>query len=353
VLDQLPREAPARDDLREILHAGESAAVLTRQLLAFSRKQVLEPRVLDLNTVVVRLDKMLRRLIGEHIRLALELAPELGRVKADPGQLEQVVMNLVVNARDAMPHGGTVTVATADVDFEAASALRGLEAKPGPHVLLRVHDTGHGMDGATQRRVFEPFFTTKALGKGTGLGLSTVYGIVKQSGGSIRVQSEPGKGATFEVYLPRVDDALQPAPAAPTAVRPLAGNETLLVVEDDAAVRRVTERLVRAAGYRVLTAASPAEALRLEAEHPGPLHLLLTDMVMPGMSGRELAVRLRRSRPELRVLFMSGYTDGGLDGLEPLALDAALVAKPFTATELMRKVREALDAQPAGSDGAR
>jgi two-component system, cell cycle sensor histidine kinase and response regulator CckA len=348
LMEQLPEGDPAREDAREIAQAGESAAALTRQLLAFSRKQVLEPRVLDLNTIVSRLDKMLRRLIGEHLRLALELAPELGRVKADPGQLEQVVMNLVVNARDAMAAGGTLTLATADVDLDAAGAAQIPEATPGPYVLLRVRDTGHGMDAATQQRIFEPFFTTKALGSGTGLGLSTVYGIVRQSGGTIRVQSAPGRGTTFEVYLPRVDEALNTTTPPPAQVRALAGNETLLVVEDDDAVRRVTERLLRAAGYRLLTAASPAEALRLDAQHSGPLHLLLTDVVMPGMGGRELAARLRQRHPELRVLYMSGYSHGQFGAPRGLDADGPLVAKPFSASDLTRSIRHALDAPRAG-----
>ena len=352
VAEELPADHPARIDVEEVLRAGESAAALTRQLLAFSRRQVLEPRVLDLNATVSRLEKMVQRLIGEHIALELVLAQDLGRVRADPGQVEQVLMNLAVNARDAMPQGGTLTVETADVELGGEDAPRHLDVPPGRYVRLRIQDTGHGMDADTQRRIFEPFFTTKGKGKGTGLGLSTVYGIVKQSGGTIQVESAPGEGTAFDILLPRVDDAVQPLVVDRPPVRPLAGGETVLVAEDDDAVRRITERLVRAGGYRVLTAASGAEALRLAERHAGGLDLLLTDMVMPGMTGRELAARLRVMHPGVRVVYMSGYTDDEFEAQGGLEAGAVLVPKPFGAADLMRKLREALEA-PRSSEASR
>ncbi|MFO0606202.1 MAG: PAS domain S-box protein [Polyangiales bacterium] len=338
-LDELRDASPLREDILDIRRAGQRAAALTRQLLAFSRKQVLSPQALDLNKVIADVQKMLARLLGEDIDIALHLAGDLGSVLADPGQLEQVIVNLCVNARDAMPHGGRLTVETARVE----RALPDASSAPGPCVMLSIADTGCGMPPEVRDRVFEPFFTTKELGKGTGLGLSTVYGIVKQSGGDIRVESEPGRGTTFEVYLPRVD-----APAVDVRPRPVTamptGSEAVLIVEDEDTVRRLAERVLRKAGYDVLAAANGGEALLLSEKH-GPVDLLLTDVVMPHMSGRELADRLARASPGLGVLYMSGYTDDAIVHHGVLEPGARLLAKPFSAAELTRKVREALDAR--------
>jgi CheY-like chemotaxis protein len=297
-------------DTRRDLELVQSAAALTRQLLAFSRKQVLQPRVLDLNEVVGNLESMLRRLIGEHITLHLRLADGLWRTHADPSQIEQVVINLVVNARDAMPDGGWVTIETANVELDEGYARQHVDARPGPHVALTVSDSGVGMDPATLGRVFEPFFTTKAPGTGTGLGLSTVYGIVKQSGGSIGVYREPGRGATFKVYLPQAE--ADPAAAEPERREPagVPGAETILLLEDDAGVADLAQEILAGHGYTVLAARSPSEGLRLAATHPGPIHLLVTDVVMPEMSGREFAERLCARRRETKVLYISGYVPG-------------------------------------------
>ena len=329
--------------LQEIRVAGERAASLTRQLLAFSRKQVLQPESLDLNRVVTDMEKMLRRIIGEDIDLVKALAPDLGRVKADPGQIEQVIMNLAVNARDAMQQGGKLTIETANVQLEGDYMALPEGVEPGPYVMLVVTDAGVGMDEPTKTRIFEPFFTTKAVGKGTGLGLSTVFGIVKQSGGSIDVLSEPGKGTTFKVYLPReLSPAVAPAaPKSPRSVRPT-GAETILVVEDDEALRRVVKRALDAAGYLVLIASNGEEALLASTRHQGDIHLLLTDVVMPRMGGRVLAKQLLGARPNIKVLYMSGFTDNAI--VHHGVLDAAthFLGKPFSAFDLARKVREVL-----------
>ena len=341
--EDLPSEDARRGDAEEIIRATERAAALTRQLLAFSRRQVLAPRVLDLNTVVASVDNMLRRLIAADVELRTALAPELGAVRADPGQLEQVIMNLVVNARDAMPRGGKLTIETANAELDESYALEHPAVVAGPFVMLAVSDSGVGMDAATQARIFEPFFTTKEKGKGTGLGLATVYGIVKQSGGNIWLYSEPGRGTTFKIYLPRVDQPLElPAPTPASRETPR-GTETVLLVEDDEAVRTLARKMLASHGYTVLAAPSGADALELAASHAGPIHLLVTDVVLPGMSGRELATRFQSVRPGLKVLYTSGYTDDAVVHHGVLDPGIAFLQKPFTSGTLARKVRETLD----------
>ncbi len=341
--EDLPGEDARRGDAEEIIRATERAAALTRQLLAFSRRQVLAPRVLDVNTVVASVDNMLGRLIGADVELKTALAPELGAVRADPGQLEQVIMNLVVNARDAMPRGGKLTIETANAELDESYALEHPAVVAGPYVMLAVSDSGVGMDAATQARIFEPFFTTKEKGKGTGLGLATVYGIVKQSGGNIWLYSEPGRGTTFKIYLPRVDQPVElPAPT-PAARETPRGTETVLLVEDDEAVRALARKMLAAHGYTVLAAPSGVDALELAASHAGPIHLLVTDVVLPGISGRELAARFESVRPGLKVLYTSGYTDEAVVHHGVLDAGIAFLQKPFSSGSLARKVRETLD----------
>ncbi|MEX2156437.1 MAG: response regulator [Gemmatimonadales bacterium] len=349
LLEDLAPQDPRRGDLEEIRKAAASAAGLTRQLLAFSRQQVLEPRVLDVNAVLASVEKLLKRLLGEDIDLVAALTPQLGAVKADPGQLEQVIVNLAVNARDAMPDGGKLTIETANVDMDEAYVRDHPLAKPGEYVMLAVSDTGVGMDEQTQRRIFEPFFTTKEAGKGTGLGLATVYGIVKQSGGFIWVYSELGHGTTFKIYLPRVDEPVEAVtpPAAPK--ESLLSTETVLLVEDAAAVRAVTRQVLDRLGYTVLEAPNGKAALHLATKHHGPIHLLLTDVVMPELGGRQLAEQLTALRPELRVLYASGYTDDAVVRHGVLKPGIAYLQKPFTPEVLARKVREVLDS-PQGPD---
>jgi GAF domain-containing protein len=340
-----PRAADSvRRGLEIIDKTARMAANLTRQLLAFSRKQVLQPRVLDLNTVVSSTNEMLRRLIGEDIALVTVLDPALGSVNADPGQIEQILMNLAVNARDAMPTGGRLTVETANVELDTTFVHRHVGACPGPHVMLAVSDTGVGMTRETLARLFEPFFTTKQAGKGTGLGLSTVYGIVKQSGGWIWAYSEPGAGATFKIYLPRVEGAAEPSAgtATPPAEAP-PGSETILLVEDEGEVRALARDILQARGYTLLEAPNGAEALRIGERHTGVIHLMLTDVVMPGISGPELANRLTALRPGMAVLYMSGYTDNAVVHHGMLDSGAAFLQKPMAPDALVRKVRELLD----------
>ena len=343
VLQELHADEPIRADLEQIRHAGERAAALTRQLLAFSRRQVLQPRVLSLNTSVAELEPMLRRLLGADVTLETALDPALGYVLADPGQLEQVLVNLVVNARDAMPNGGRVTVATANLQLQAADDARGNGVRPGAYVTLSVSDTGVGMDVPTQARIFEPFFTTKGAGKGTGLGLSTVYGIVEQSGGHIAVESAPGRGATFTIFLPRHVGAAANDGAREDRRGLPSGTETLLLVEDEAAVRGSVRRLLERQGYTVVEARHGADALRIVESGEWPIDLVLTDLVMPEMGGRELVERLRARQPALKVLYMSGYTERAVtvDGVMPP--DTGFVEKPFTIEQLARRTREILD----------
>jgi two-component system, cell cycle sensor histidine kinase and response regulator CckA len=342
VLNGLPARDTNRSAVEQIMKAGERAAALTRQLLAFSRRQVLQPKVLDLNQLVGSLGAMLRRLIGEDIDLRLVLGPELGRVNADPGQVEQVIMNLAVNARDAMPRGGALTIETGNVDLGEDYRRTHVTVRPGPYVLLAVSDTGLGMDKETQARLFEPFFTTKGQGRGTGLGLSIVFGIVKQSGGNIEIYSEPEKGTSVKVYLPRVDHAELPEPEAQPdeAIR---GSETILLVEDEEMVRKLVRETLERQGYRVLEAPGPLEALKMSQGHRGKIDLMVTDVVMPKLSGRDLAEKLLRQRPGIRVLYISGYTDNAVVNSAMLHPDMAFLQKPFAPGVLARKVRQVLE----------
>jgi len=341
-IDQLPRSEPIRDDIGEVQEAGERAAQLTRQLLAFSRKQILEPRVISLNDVLGGLEKMLRRVLGEDVAIEVRRADGLGNVLADPGQLEQVIINLAVNARDAMPRGGRLTIETGNVHLDEAYAEGHVSVAPGRYVRLSVTDTGAGMNAAIRDRIFEPFFTTKPKGQGTGLGLSTVYGIVKQSGGYIWVYSEPGRGTTFKIYLPRVD-APAAEPKGSDAAPGRTGTETILIAEDEDAVRRAAQRILERAGYRILTATGGADAVRLCEQHRGEIDLLLTDVVMPEMSGRELERRVMGTDPKLKVLFMSGYADDAIVHHGVLDPGTRFIGKPFSVRELRQKVREVLD----------
>ena len=343
LLRDLPPGDAKRGDVEEIRKASERAASLTRQLLAYSRRQMLQPKVLDLNVVVAEMDKMLRRLIGEHIALVAALQSDLGHVRADPNQIEQVIVNLAVNARDAMPDGGKLTIETANVDLDETFAQAHLGSVPGAYAMLAVTDTGHGMDVNVRAHLFEPFFTTKEVGKGTGLGLATVYGIVKQSGGYISVYSERGRGSTFKIYLPRIATP-SATPAAPPRVGAARGSETVLVVEDELAVLTLSRRALEAQGYVVLAASDAAAALRVVERHGGTIHLLLTDVVMPGMSGRDLADRLTAQRPGIRVLYMSGYPGDAVVQHGTLPSGSAFLQKPFSPDGLARKVRDVLDA---------
>ncbi len=350
LLGQLSGIDPMHGSITEIKKAGERAAALSQQLLALSRRQIFATRAVDLNEVVADVEKMLRRLIGEDIRLETVLSPQLGRVQADPGQLHQVLMNLAVNARDAMPGGGTLIIETGNVEVDNGYAGKHPELKPGPYVLLTVTDSGIGMTDDVMGHLFEPFFTTKKQGEGTGLGLATVYGIVKQSDGAIWASSEPGRGTTFSVYLPRVG---QPA-AVPKEVRPplptLRGTETILVVEDQGELRRLIEVVLRSYGYRVLEAANAGEALLHAERYAGPIHLLLTDVVMPRMTGPELAGRLKGLRPQMCVLFMSGYSSSAMADHGIPDSPVPFLAKPFSPESLASGVREALG--PPRSVGA-
>jgi signal transduction histidine kinase len=342
LLEQMDGKAPLRGHVEQIATAADRAAMLTRQLLAFGRRQVLAPQILDLNTVVANMEKMLRRLIGEDIDLATLQDPQLGRVKADPGQIEQVILNLAVNARDAIPRGGKLTLETANVDLDNSYAREHVAVTPGPYVMLAVSDNGVGMDPPTLARIFEPFFTTKEVGKGTGLGLATVYGIVKQSGGNVYVYSEPRRGATFKIYLPRVEETFAGVEPNRHAAAPTTGTETVLLVEDEDTVRFLIRNILESKGYRVLEARRGTEALSLCERHTGPLHLLLTDLVMPEMDGRELAEQLGPRYPAMKVLYISGYTNGALVHHGMLPGDTAYLQKPFTPDTLAQKVREVL-----------
>jgi len=344
LLQENPRlDGPMRRDLTDIRSATDRAASLTRQLLAFSRRQMLQPVVLDLNEVIVDLRKMLERVIGEDVHLLTKLHPALGRVRADPGQIEQVLINLVVNARDAMPGGGKLTLETTNVELDEDYSRRHVAAEPGAYVMFSVSDDGSGMDEETRSRIFEPFFTTKERGKGTGLGLSTVFGIVKQTGGFIWVYSELGQGTTFKIYLPRVDEPASRVELSRAEKDALVGTETILLVEDEESLRTLAARILGQCGYRVLTATEAAEALVLSQRHEGPIHLMVTDVVMPQTSGPELAKRLGILRPEMKVLYMSGYAENGIVHHGVLQEDASFLQKPFDRKSLARKVRKVLD----------
>lgn len=342
LLEGLPRGDPAKKMIAEIKGAGERAVGLTRQLLAFSRKQVLVLVRLDLNGLLSEMGKMLKRLIGEDIELTVRTAPDLWPIRADPGQIEQIVMNLVVNARDAMPQGGNLTIETRNVELSESYRETHPEVEPGRYVQLSVADSGCGMDAATRARAFEPFFSTKGE-KGTGLGLATVYGIVKQSGGHVEVYSEPGLGSTFKIYLPEDKSPGPTRKSSHLPQRSLRGTETILVVEDEAGVRALTRQILQNRGYTVLEAENGVEALAVSGQHAGPIHLLLTDVVMPQMSGRELAVQLTKLRPETRTLYLSGYTDDAIVRHGVLEASMSFLQKPFSSDSLARMVREVLD----------
>ena len=343
VYRQLHGTDPLKGKVEQILKAAERAAGLTRQLLAFSRKQVLQPKLLDVNTVVSDMEEMLRRLIGEDIELATRLAPDLGSVTADPGQIEQVLMNLAVNARDAMPDEGRITIETSNADLDAVYAAAHLPTQPGSYVMLAVTDTGAGMDPATQARIFEPFFTTKEVGKGTGLGLSTVYGIVKQSGGYVWVYSEVGVGTTFKIYLPRVDDAA-PLAREEGSGPLLSGSEMVLLVEDETSLRELLHETLETNGYSVLVARDGAEALQITEAHTGSIQLMVTDVIMPGMSGPKVVELLARARPEMKILYISGYSNDSVVQPGLTGPGRAFLSKPFGPEIFLRKVRESLDA---------
>jgi len=338
---QVGANSRLRKSVEATRSAAERAAALTMQLLAFSRKQVIEPTVINLNSSVVEVQKLLHRVIGEHIELAIKLQPDLGLVKADTGQISQILMNLAVNSRDAMPSGGTLAIETADADLDDTYVRQHLGAKPGPFVMLAVSDTGIGMDPDVLAHIFEPFFTTKEVGKGTGLGLSMVYGIVKQNNGYIMAYSEPGRGTTFKIYFPRTAESL-PAPHKLEKEIPT-GHETILVVEDESALRELTSALLEEAGYTVLESSGVDDAIAMASDSRQKIDLLLTDIVMPRLDGRELASRLVGIRPTLKILFMSGYTDDVLVHRGAFVRGAMLVQKPFTRSTLLRKVRETLD----------
>ncbi len=350
LLERVPAEVGYRHLVDEIGRAAERAAAITRQLLAFGRRQVMQPAVLNLNQVVAETDSMLRRLIGEHIELVSRLDPELGRVKVDPGQMEQVIVNLVVNARDAMPQGGKLTLETRNVEVDESYSRKHMAQPPGPYVMLAVSDTGVGMDKQTQARIFEPFFTTKEQGRGTGLGLATVYGIVKQSGGWIWVYSERDHGTTFKIYLPLVEEST-PARPATQAARPAAvpeGTRTVLLVEDEEALRSLVREFLESLGYSVLEAEGGAQAVALAKRHVGPLHVLITDVVMPGLSGRALAEQVRVARPEIKVLYVSGYPDDAIVHHGVLEPGMHFLQKPFTIDLLARKLQVVLGTADPG-----
>ncbi len=342
LLRMLPGSDSRKTMVIEIRDAGERAATLTRQLLAFSRQQVLEPKVLDLNTIVIDTEKMLRRLIGEDVELSTVLRPNISPVKVDPGQIVQVILNLAVNARDAMPQGGKLTIETSDIELSESYLKIHPDAQPGQFVMLAISDNGSGMTPEIKNRIFEPFFTTKGVGKGTGLGLAVVHGIVKQSGGNIDLYSEVGVGTTFKIFLPVVQE--QPETLLDTGLPALLrGKETILLVEDEDIVRNIASFALEEFGYAVFTAHNGKTALKILATHQGKIDLLVTDVVMPEMSGRELAETLLAQNPKLKVLFMSGYTDDAIVRHGVLQAHVAFLQKPFTPTSLAKKVREVLD----------
>jgi two-component system, cell cycle sensor histidine kinase and response regulator CckA len=339
---ELDSESPHQEVVGEIRRTSERAACLTRQLLAFGRRQILEPRVLDLRDSLRGLESMLKRLIGANISVVVRTTDQTASVRADPGQVEQVIVNLALNARDAMPEGGSLFLEVADVELDDAYARRHISVKPGRYSMLAVSDTGIGMDAGTRSRIFEPFFTTKPEGKGTGLGLATVYGIVKQSGGNIWVYSEPGRGSTFKVYFPRADEVADQQPSQSTDDDVLTGSETILVIEDEPGVRLFVRRVLERYGYQPLLAATPREALDLAERHDGPIHLMMSDVVLPEMSGPSLAAQILVSRPALPVVYMSGYTDDAIVHHGVLDPQTQFLQKPFTSKALARKVRSVL-----------
>jgi PAS domain S-box-containing protein len=343
IMRDLPHDDPLHSCVEEVLKASSRATSLTNQLLAFSRRQVIQPKILDLNALVANMDRMLRRVIGEHIELETVLSPGIGGVKADAGQLEQVIMNLAVNARDAMSEGGKLSIRTSNVDVRRSSRVHA-DVRPGSYVRLTVADTGKGMDAEIMVHLFEPFYTSKETGKGTGLGLSTVYGIVKQSGGEIVVESEPGRGAIFNIYLPRITDLTQRTPATQGERSVRAGTETILLVEDEIGVRQLVREMLHRLGYKIHEASSGADAVRIFAQHQNTIDLLLTDVIMPQMSGRDLAERLKALQSSLKVLYISGYTDDMLAHHGVLESNVYLLQKPFAPDELAKKLREVLDA---------
>jgi two-component system, cell cycle sensor histidine kinase and response regulator CckA len=347
LMDRLQNDEVSLHQVRKIEDAAGRAASLTRQLLAFSRKQVLQPKVISLNALVENLDHLLRRLIGEDVELQSMTATDLGHVKADAAQLEQVIMNLVVNARDAMPKGGRLTVETSNVELDENYSVKHPTVRPGSYVMLAVSDTGEGMSEETQARIFEPFFTTKEMGRGTGLGLSMVYGIVKQSGGHIWVYSELGHGTTFKVYLPRTAEAAESTGTAAPAAGTIRGNETILLAEDDYQLRELARTILSGYGYAVMVTKNAQEARLICEQHASSIHMLLTDVVMPGISGRELAQALLARNPAVKVLFMSGYTENAIVHHGVLDNGTFFLQKPFTPAILASKVREVLDARGA------
>jgi CheY-like chemotaxis protein len=342
----MPAGHPDRELVEDIRGAGERAETLTRQLLAMSRQTVMEPRVVDLNAVLAESDRMFRRIIGEDVSLCTALAPDLWRVRVDPARFDQVMLNLVVNARDAMPEGGRLTIETANVLLDPSRAAAIPESEPGEFVLVAVSDTGIGMTPEVQARVFEPFYTTKGAGHGTGLGMATAYGIVRQTGGHIAVYSEPGVGTVFKVYLPRVNGEGEAVPPPKVDRRLATGAETILLVEDEDGVRGLTARVLQRAGYRVFTAANGHEALALAEERGDAIDLLVTDVIMPQMNGRQLAERLLERWPGLRVLYVSGYTDDAVLRHGVLRAEVAFLQKPYLPSALTNKIRAVLDAPP-------
>jgi PAS domain S-box-containing protein len=343
--EQLESGHPLRSSAGEILDAGNRAASLTRQLLAFSRQQVLDPRVLDLNSIIRGFDKLLRRVIGEDIQLETILDPQVGQVKADRSQLEQVLMNLAVNARDAMPQGGKLTIRTGNTQMDGDTTNLRQPVKRGPYVCLTVTDSGVGMDTDTKERAFDPFFTTKEVGKGTGLGLSTVYGVVKQRGGYVEIDSAPGKGATFNIYLPRIDAVAESGSANPDSDLVAAPVGTILIAEDEQSVRNLIRNTLQPDGYTLLEAKDGEEAIKVSREHAGAIDLLLTDIVMPGIGGRSLAREISRQRPDIAILYMSGYAGNTGKGEPAFDPGAIVLTKPFTRIDLRKRVSEALDSR--------
>jgi CheY-like chemotaxis protein len=347
LLTELDEKQPLYKDIRDIKAAAERCAVLIRQLMAFGRRQMLEPKVISLNAVINNMEKMLRRVIREDIELEKILEPELDNIKADAGQIEQIILNLTVNARDAMPKGGKLSIQTINVYLGEEFTSRHIDFNPGKYAVLVIRDTGVGMDKATQERIFEPFFTTKEKGRGTGLGLSIVYGIVKQSGGNIQVSSEPGKGTVFKIFLPVIEEPSEDELAQKSAgsAKSKSGTETVLVAEDDKNVLKVVKRAMKKLGYTVIEAKSGEEAEKLHAESRKTIHMLVTDVVMPGMDGKELATRLKSKDPGLKIIFISGYADSSIFSRTDLPPGAAFIQKPFEADALTLKIRELLDKQ--------